>query len=79
VDPIVIAVNDLGEPDARNTPVRFDEGGDCVPLLYNNLPVSTAVPPSLKRIFEAFLLADSRGRAPDTRLGPLGTTHDRSK
>ncbi len=26
VEPIAIAVNDLGEPDAGNPPVRFDEG-----------------------------------------------------
>jgi len=26
VDPIAIAVNDLGEPDAGKLPVRFDEG-----------------------------------------------------
>ena len=27
MEPIAIAVNDLGEPDAGNPPVRFDEGG----------------------------------------------------
>ena len=26
MEPIAIAVNDLGEPDAGNPPVRFDEG-----------------------------------------------------
>jgi hypothetical protein len=26
MDPIATTVNDLGEPDAGNPPVRFDEG-----------------------------------------------------
>ena len=26
MDPIAFAVNDLGEPDAVNPPIRFDEG-----------------------------------------------------
>ena len=57
MDSIAIAMNDLGEPDAGNPPVRFDEGWETAPLITSPSPAystkSVYVLPVAEGVFKA--------------------------
>lgn len=49
MDSIAIAVNDLGEPDAGDPPVRFDEGRETMVLTTSSSPAYSTKPDQFSR------------------------------